>query len=316
MNIGISTIYFSKDIVKRNISWWDIKKKLKELELQNVELNADIPIEWMNEIKKDVSYNEIGILSLHNFCPAADNIPAGRYGFNAYSLNSPDEEERKLALKYTLRTIDYAKELNAKAIVLHLGEITTQPTGLELYKIASQVGVNSEIYLEYKNSLLLSRQKNKQKYFDLLYKTMDVVIKHAEEKNVNLAMETRFFPDEIPNFEEINEIIEHYKSPNIFYWHDFGHVEIQIRLGFVKSHKLFFDTYKKYLIGYHIHGVKSLSDHFSPYNTEISYSSLLKYEDDKIYILEVHNKENFSLLAQGVKFIKSVLNGKKQITKA
>lgn len=310
MKLGISTIYFSRDILKRNIGWQDIKNKLNQLGLKSLELNADIPIEWMSQIIKDKDNNQITILSLHNFCPAVEKIPNGKFGFNAYSLNSEDEEERSMAIKYTLRTIDYAEKLNAP-VILHLGDISTQPSGYEIYKFTLQFGINSKIYPTYKNELLLSREKNKYKYLQLLYNSMDKIVKYAEQKKVNLAMETRLFPNEIPNFEEIGEIISHYKSKYLFYWHDFGHVEIQKQMGFTEDHSKYFETYREYLLGFHIHGVKNLIDHYSPHKNDIDYSKLLNHDDTKRYILEIHNKEDFSILKEGVNFIKNILiNGK------
>jgi len=306
MNIGISTIYFSRDIIAKKISWQEIKNKIFELGLNCVELNADIPIDWMSEIKESVEKKEIRVLSLHNFCPSVENIPKGKYGFNVYSLNSPDESERKLALKYTLRTIDYAELLCANRVVLHSGEILTEPSGYELYKIALKFGVDSEVFQRYKNSLIATRNLNKNKYFDLLYSSLDEIVKYAQIKKVKLAIETRFFPDEIPNFEEIGEIIKHYDE-KIFYWHDFGHVEIQKRLGFCCGHMEYFRKYKKYLLGYHIHNVKGLEDHFVPNNGEINLEELIEYSEDKVYILEIHSKENFDKLKEAVKFVKFLL---------
>jgi len=309
-NLALSTIYFYKDIIKKNITWKEIKEKVYQLGLNSVELNADIPIEWFEEIQKDVAENKIKILSLHNFCPSVENIPQGKYGFNVFSLTSADEQEHNLAIKYTLRTIDYAELVNSNIVVLHLGEIETQPSATEVYKTALEYGLTSEIYQKYKQSLLLSREKNKQKFFSLLKKTLDNILPYAENKKVNLCIETRFFPNEIPNFEEFAEIFEYYKSNYLRYWHDFGHVEIQTNLGFEKGHKRFFDTYNNYLMGYHIHGVKNLVDHYAPSSeTQPDYKELLKYQEDKIYTLEIHPKENFDNLINGVKYIKSLLNG-------
>jgi len=309
-NLGISTIYFYKEIVKRSINWQQIKKKLYQLGLSAIELNADIPIEWFKEIQKDVNEGKIKILSLHNFCPSVENIPEGKYGFNAFSLTSTDEEEYKLAIKYTLRTIDYAQIVNSNIVVVHLGEIETQPSSDEVYKIAKEYGTTSEIYQKYKQSLISSRLQNKQKYFDLLKKTIDVILPYAESKKVSICIETRFFPNEIPNFEEFAEIFDYYKNDYLRYWHDFGHVEIQTIFGFEKGHKIFFDTYGNYLSGYHIHGVKNFVDHFAPsLETQPDYKKLLNYQENKIYVLEVHPKENFDNLIKGVKYIKSLLNG-------
>lgn len=314
MKLGISTIYFSKDIIKRQISWKDIEQKIYNLAdsgLTCVELNADIPLYWMEEIQNWVKSSKIRISSLHNFCPAVENIPNGKYGFNVYSLTSEDKTEQELALKYTLRTIDFAEKLNAEVVVLHLGEIITEPSGIDVYKIATQYGVNSNIYLKYKEALLESRKKNKDYYILILYSLLDKIVKYAEQKQVKLGIESRFFPNEIPNFEEIGEIIKRYNNSFVGYWHDFGHVEVQTRLGFLDGHKKFLEVYKNNIFGYHIHGIKGLTDHFSPSNSELDYKTLLPRGDEKIHILEIHSKESFKDVEKGIKLISKILtNGR------
>lgn len=307
MNLGISTAYFSRKIIKREISWQKLKSILFELEVDSVELNSDVPLEWFKEIYEDVKNKEIKVLTLHNFCPSVENIPPDKYSFNVFSLNSEDETERNLAIKYTLRTIDYANHLNAEAVILHLGEIPTEPSGIELYKYTLNFGVNSKLYLKYKNSLITTRNLNKVKYFELLYSSLDRILPYAEQKKVNLAMETRFFPNEIPNFEEIREIKEHYNSNFLFYWHDFGHAEVQTKLGFTDNHKSYLKTYSNILKGYHIHNLVNLQDHCSPHMGEINFNELLTYDSNKIYILEVHGKESFDNFKKGIKFIKDLL---------
>lgn len=308
MNLGISTAYFSRKIIKKEISWQKIKSILNELEIDSVELNSDIPLEWMNEIYEDVKNQRIKVLTLHNFCPAVENIPPNKYSFNVFSINSIDETERNLAIKYTLRTIDYANHLNAKTVVLHLGEIPTEPTGIEFYRYALDFGINSKLFLKYKNSLIATRNLNKNKYFELLYKSLDKILPYAEQKKINLAMETRFFLDEIPNFEEVKEIKDHYNSDFLFYWHDFGHAEIQKKLGFINEHNKYLITYANILKGYHIHNIINLQDHYSPHIGEINYNNLLNHNDkDKIYILEVHSKEKLESLKEGLVFIKNLL---------
>ncbi|MFN3550481.1 MAG: sugar phosphate isomerase/epimerase family protein [Endomicrobiia bacterium] len=306
-NLGISTIYFSKNIIRNTISWNELLNNLKNLEVNCLELNADIPISWMKDISRSVNNALVKILSLHNFCPSVENIPKGKFGFNVYSLTSEDENERNLAVEYTLRTIRYASELNAEVVVLHLGEIKTEPSSEEFYKFVLNFGINSKLYFHYKNSLIKTRQINKQKYFDLLYLSLDKIIKFAEDNNVKLGIETRFYPNEIPNFFEVDEIINHYKSKILFYWHDFGHAEVQTRLGFTETHTKYLEKYKDKLIGYHIHNLIGYKDHFSPINGEMKFEELLTYKKDKIYILEVHSKENFENLKNGIRFIKSIL---------
>ncbi|MFQ3675081.1 MAG: TIM barrel protein [Endomicrobiia bacterium] len=305
--IGISTVYFMSEILKNSGNWFDLRKMLDYFELKNLELNTEIPLSWVKDIERDVGSNEVKILSLHNFCPCIENIPKGKNSFNAYLLNSTEETERNLAIKYTLRTIDFAKNFGAEVVVLHAGTIPTNPTGYEFYKFLLNYGNETKLFSKYKDSLIESRKQNQKKYFNLLLESLDKIVPYAEKSGVVLGLETRFFPNEIPNYDEIKIILDNYKTKYFVYWHDFGHAEILSKLGFAPGQKKYFETYKKHFKGFHIHDLKGFEDHFAPGTGEIEFSVIEQFHE-QIFILEVHPKEEKKVLKQSINFIENIIS--------
>ncbi len=302
--IGLSTVYFVSKILKNSGNWYDLRRELDYFRVTNLELNNEIPLSWIKDIEKDVAKEEIKILSLHNFCPCIENIPKGKNNYNVYMLTSEDDSERNLGINFTKRTIDYAADLGAEIIIVHAGSVLTEPTGYELYKILLDYGKDSEIYSKYRKLLLESRHKNQNKYFNLILKSLDEIVTYAQNKNIVIGLETRFFPNEIPDFDEIEKILGAYNTKYLRYWHDFGHGAMLSKLGFAPGQEFYFSRYKKYLKGYHIHDLKGFVDHFAPGTGEIDFS-IIEQNDLYAYILEVHSKEEKTVLKHSIDFVKN-----------
>ena len=68
-----------------------------------------------------VDAGEIKISSLHNFCP----LPMGvtHAAPNLYEFSAEKAHERELAIRYTLKTFEFAERVKAPVVVLHLGSM-------------------------------------------------------------------------------------------------------------------------------------------------------------------------------------------------
>ena len=75
----------------------------------------------MPGILEAVDAGEIKISSLHNFCP----LPMGvtRASPNLYQFSAENPRERELAVKHTLKTLEFAGRVKAPVVVLHLGSL-------------------------------------------------------------------------------------------------------------------------------------------------------------------------------------------------
>jgi sugar phosphate isomerase/epimerase len=57
----------------------------------------------------------------------ADDVPLSEASGDRCSLASLDKAEREMAIQMTLRTIEHAEDLGARAVVLHLGKVDMDP---------------------------------------------------------------------------------------------------------------------------------------------------------------------------------------------
>ena len=294
-------------------SWPRLLAETKKLGFDSLELNVEIPGTWMPEIEKSVVKGEIRISSLHNYCPAVENLPEGRSIYSGYLLTSDSEEERALAVQYSLRTVDWAARLNARAIVIHAGEIQTEPSGREFYRYIQQFGYNGKLYNRYLDAIRADRQRKSDRYLELLVEGLDTIVQYAGEKNVCIGLENRFFIHEIPDLDEMKKLLARYDSRHLGYWHDVGHAEVFVRQGWVKRHEDFLEPLSSRLIGMHIHDLKGLSDHYAPGSGDFDFSRLRPFAGDNniIKVLEIHQKSTKKEVKDSVEcLVKAGVDGK------
>ena len=125
--IGISTCWRSGE--KEN--GLELIDTMLRTGLKQIELEYRITGEMYVQMKPKLKMKNPQVLSIHNFFPVPDVLPNRNMGGgSAFSLSSLDEEERRLAITYTKKTIQAANDLEAKAVVLHLGNVDI-PSGMK-----------------------------------------------------------------------------------------------------------------------------------------------------------------------------------------
>ena len=96
--------------------WQALLAETTKLGFKCLELNVEADENILKGALASVEKKEIEISSLHNYCPRLENLPHGRTIYSGYILNSDDDDERKLAVEHTKRTIEWAVRLGAKTI--------------------------------------------------------------------------------------------------------------------------------------------------------------------------------------------------------
>jgi sugar phosphate isomerase/epimerase len=106
---------------KRHTDGRAMLREIRDLGFEYAELSHGIRLGLVSGILEAVDAGEIKISSLHNFCP----LPLGlnHASPNLYEFSDERPRQRELAVKYTLKTLDFAQRVKAPAIVLHLGSM-------------------------------------------------------------------------------------------------------------------------------------------------------------------------------------------------
>jgi len=206
----------------------EIKTKLG---FELIELDHGIRMPLMPGIQKMFDGGEIRFSSLDNFCLLPDEAAVASPGCYKFSAASVGERER--AVTQTFQAIDLAGQLNAPFVVLHLGEVTMPPITDRLIAMAKAGQYLSREYVRLKIKAVQERERHAPQYLQHVKDCLRRVIEYAGSKGVRLGIESRRAFEDIPTERELAELLDEMNSPQLGYWHDFGHSQIKENLGFI-----------------------------------------------------------------------------------
>jgi len=273
--------------VQRHNRGKTVVEEIIDMGFSAIELSVEITEEMLDEIPALYKREKIKIFCLHNFCPKLTRVPLGRSLLSAYVFSAIDREERKMAIELTKRTIDFAHLLNAEAVLIHAGEVNIENHAKEILDYWAK-GEKAR-WERLMSQVLSEREREKAVYLENTLRSLEKISNYSERFNIKLGIENRFFHHEIPSFEEIKTILDHFRGRNLFYWHDSGHARVAQKLGLVDSDETFLKEYSDKLLGVHLHDIIGFSDHRSPGTGEIDFRSIAPYLNwHTIKVLEPH----------------------------
>lgn len=255
--------------------------QIKDCGFDGFELDYKLSREQIEQVFEN--YQELGLKcsSIHNYCPCPDDGPWGkpptdRHLTNYYRLSATDEKERKKAVKWTKSSVDTAIRFGAKAVVIHAGTVNTEDEYcrpvFDLYKEDKRFTTEFEVERE---KLLYYRRENVKPHIEALEKSFQELVEYSFPKGITIGLETRYYPIEIPNYDEINYFLEMFPQ-GIKYWHDIGHAEMNSRLG-IRNHLDFLRTNKGRIVGIHVHGMLGHRDHQPPFEGDLDIDPILEF---------------------------------------
>jgi len=206
----------------------EIKTKLG---FELIELDHGIRMPLMPGIQRMFDGGEIRFSSLDNFCLLPDEAAVASPA--CYKFSAASVEERERAVTQTFQAIDLAGQLNAPFVVLHLGEVTMPPITDRLIAMAKAGEYLSREYVRLKIKAVQERERHAPQYLQHVKDCLRRVIEYAGSKGVRLGIESRRAFEDIPTERELAELLDEMNSPQLGYWHDFGHSQIKENLGFI-----------------------------------------------------------------------------------
>lgn len=245
--------------------------KAKEFGFSHVEVNVSVSPQRLGELVE----SSIPISSIHSPSPAvlsSKGVPVANL-----SLSSLEENEREEAVSFAKKTIDLASEVGAKAIVLHMGEIPID-LGLddELRRLYQHNLSQTQEYDQAKTGLACQRISRAPPYLETARKSLRELSEYSQAKGIMLGLETRFYFHEVPNIDEMEELLREVEGSLVGYWHDVGHAEVNQRLGFT-PHEEWLSRFADKMIGIHLHDVLGISDHRPPGKGDVDWNMVAEY---------------------------------------
>ena len=235
--------------------------------------------------------------------PSGWNVP--RHGQRGVRLSpSPDRGEREMAVKYTRRTLEWAEETGAQAVVLHLGKVGMDSPMRTLKNLYDQKKIQTDEGKVFVEERMKIRAREGRKIPDGGPAKPQKLAADAEKMRLFLGIENRYNMQDFPNVEEFKSIFKELKGSSVRYWHDLGHATTQENLGMVAPGELL-DLFGRHLIGVHLHGCRGYDDHAAPGTGEEDYSQLKKFlQADTIKVVETHHRATREELRKGLEFLR------------
>lgn len=234
-------------------------REMADLGFEWVELSHGISLHLVPGILKGMGEGVVKVASCHNFCP----LPPGvRHAApNLYEPSASVSGEREQWLRHSRRTIDFAHQLKAAKIVLHLGSVKffwgTPAHPLEK-RLAARPGADLAGDPAYQKKLKQSLAKLKERmppFWGRTQESLHALLPYAEQKGVKLGFENREGFDELPLDADHVDLIAALARPGACgYWHDTGHAEIKQAMGLL-NHRAHLEKNAPNLIGFHLHDV-------------------------------------------------------------
>ncbi len=283
-------------------------EQIKNLGLDAVELGYRVTHTDLENLIPLLKEFPMQVSSVHNFCPVPFDGPSPRHPSNYYRLSSIDEEERLRAVKWTQKAVDTACRVNASVVVIHAGTVEfADDISARLLKLCKQGQKDMQEFMALRDEFLAKRKKYRQPFIDAVVKSLNDVLAYARSKDIKIGLETRYYPTEIPNYAEIGELLGLFRGKGMYYWHDFGHAEVNERLG-IAPHLDYLKSYSDQLIGFHIHGVRGLRDHQAPFDGDFDLNKLSSFiNHGHIKVIESHAGATAEQLKNAVQRLVSLI---------
>ena len=238
-----------------------------------IELGHGIRISLMPGIQKMFDAGKVRFSSLHNFCPLPVEVMSASPDCYKFSAAHPEERER--AVKQTFQTIDFADRIGAPFVVMHLGEVPMQPITDPLIALAKKGKLLSREYVQRKIRAVQKREAAAAPYLERVKDCLRRIIDYAAAKNIKLAVENRRGYEGSPTERELPALLDEMNSPQLGYWHDFGHAQIKANLAFL-DHAEWLRTIGPRTLGCHVQDcVWPAQDHQPPFAGNIDFEKLV-----------------------------------------
>jgi sugar phosphate isomerase/epimerase len=280
-------------------------REVRELGFEYAELSHGTRITLLPGIIDAVEAGEIKISSLHNFCP----LPMGvTYAApNLYQFSAERPREREMAIRYTLKTLEFATRIKAPLVVLHLGSIEMKDYTGKLKNLLERGEKDSPKYQKLCKEVLQRREARKEKFVERVYDTLRKIVPEAEARGLKLGIENREALEEIPLESDFNFLFHEFTSPSVTYWHDTGHAQIKENLGFIR-HALLLESQASRLAGFHLHDTQfPARDHSPPGTGTVDFAALKPaVKPDHIKVFEFSPGLTVEQVKSGAEHVKRI----------
>ena len=197
--LALSTSWCSQ----RHSDGYAMLQEMADLGFEYVELSHGIRILLLPGILQAVEEGVIQVSSTHNFCP----LPAGvlKAAPNLFEPSNTDPREHQQWLRQTKRSLDFARQVKARALVCHLGSVVffwfNPGAKLRAYweKHPGLVAAAEDKPYQRKLARALAKIRRRMPpYWARTQASVKEILGYAAEQGVSLGLENREKFEELP----------------------------------------------------------------------------------------------------------------------
>ena len=249
-------------------------EEILELGFDTVELGHGTRVSLLSGVQRLFETGRFRISSLHNFCPLPVEVTTSNPDCYEFTSHRPADRER--AVKLTRQTIDCATRLGATYVVLHLGRVHTMRSFTRpLVALAREGLLLAKDTIQLKLAAVRQRETDGPAYLRRALECLKPIVEYAAEKKVFLGIEGRHSYEEMPSEREFDEVFAVLDSPQVGYWHDFGHLQVKHNLG-LADHAEALAHKRDRFFGAHLHDtVWPGEDHQVPFAGGVDFAGLI-----------------------------------------
>ncbi len=254
-DVALSTCWCSH----RHTDGHAMLSEIAGLGFKKVELSHGIRLGLVPGILRAVEEGVVSVGSTHNFCP----LPTGveRAAPNLFQPSGPTEGERDLWVRHTMRSIDFAAQVGARVVVVHLGSV-----GFRWFHPGRRLrawrerhpGILPAESAGFRRRLARAEVRWQRAAGPWRARTIDSlrrVADHAVAKGVRLGFENRERWEELPRDDDFAALLA--ELPADYpggAWFDCGHARIKEDFGLMEPRR-WLERQAGRLLGFHLHDV-------------------------------------------------------------
>ncbi len=234
-------------------------REIADLGFEYAELSHGIRIVLLPGVIRAVEEGVIKISSTHNFCPLPTGI--AQAAPNLFEPSVKDHREHEQWLRHTKRSLDFAVQVNARVMVLHLGSVKFlwfNPAR----KLKTFIRQNPTATVPADKAYLAVLKKACEKlrlrmgpYWQQVQASLEEIRAYASIRGIHLGCENREKFEELPLDDDFEALFTSLPQPHTAgYWHDTGHADIKQSMGMI-DHRLHLTKNASRLLGFHLHDV-------------------------------------------------------------
>jgi len=299
MSIALSTAWAPKGAARLGkvlAAGRKIGFKAFELGVSRVPLDLDAATDAVERGR-----GEIG--SVHAVC-TEEEVPAA--ACRGDWVAEPDELLRREGVRLAKASIDSARRVGARAVVLHGGALPLPDARrfqYEMYRLISRGGTVADCR-PVLDRLRSDRAALAPPYLRALQASLAEVCEYAGD--LLIGLENRYYLSELPQGDEFAELFDRVAAPNLRYWHDVGHAHVLDRIGFVRHLELL-ERYGPRLAGMHLHDIHGFEDHRPPGTGEFNFAALTDFlRPDTLCVMEISDGHPARAVKRGRKHLANV----------